>query len=216
MDKLAQLHNSGISVLNDAPVSSEMTIIVVGIARSGTSMIAGALDALGIFMGDRADRAVFEDVAIANALEQHPALLPDQIKKYNSRYAVWGFKRPAAFNYIDRYLHLFRNPRVIITYRDPAAIAKRNEISMVTDFRQQLLASSQYLVSLSKFVGGLEVPALVVSYEKALLAPEMLIAELCRFVGVPATSTMAQKASATVSNGSEMYLKASQVRFDRF
>lgn len=47
---------------------------------------------------------------------------------------TWGFKRPDAFrvinDYVDDCVHIFRNPRFVITFRDPVAIAKRNEISI--------------------------------------------------------------------------------------
>ena len=52
------------------PKTASPTIIVSGAARSGTSVVAAALDAAGLWLGDQLDGACFEDVDIAYEAER--------------------------------------------------------------------------------------------------------------------------------------------------
>ena len=46
---------------------------------------------------------------------------------------MWGFKRPGLYNLIaPQELELFRRPFLILTFRDPVAIAQRNVISTMS------------------------------------------------------------------------------------
>lgn len=202
---IEQLMNSGIVAINATTPPSQATIIVVGLARSGTSMVGAVLTGLGVFMGRHADRAVYEDTAIADALEKNAKELPKIIGEYNSAHNIWGFKRPMVFRTIKRHIHLFRKPRVIVTFRDPLAIALRNNISMGSELKHALVAASSSLVELASFVNNLEVPTLLVSYEKALSAPMIVTTSIAEFVGVNAAPRIAE-ASRAIGNAPELYL----------
>ncbi len=54
------LINDGIVLLNEEVASSDesATLITVGVARSGTSMIGAVLRQFNVFLGDKADDAV--------------------------------------------------------------------------------------------------------------------------------------------------------------
>jgi hypothetical protein len=106
------LTNPGVVCLNrpDQP-SVQKTIIVVGIPRSGTSMVASALECMGVFMGQYIDQAVYEDIAIAHALESGDLpKLEGLIESRNRSHRVWGFKRPTAFKIMESFVQYFRNP----------------------------------------------------------------------------------------------------------
>ena len=64
MNKIAKesLVNKGLAEINPEPFSGEATLVIVGLTRSGTSMMSSLMHAFGVFMGDRIDNAVFEDV----------------------------------------------------------------------------------------------------------------------------------------------------------
>jgi hypothetical protein len=176
-------------------------------------MVASALVCLGVFMGHSIDRAVFEDVDIANSLESGEiAKLKTLIENRNRSYQVWGFKRPAAFKIMESYVHHFRNPCFIITYRDPLAIAKRNEISMGMKFAGALLEASNQLSVLTQFALKLRQPAMLISYEKALLDPRGFINNLAEFCGVEADASLIETAANTVENGPDLYLSESRLK----
>ena len=111
------------------------TLIVVGVARSGTSMVAGVLEKLGVFMGTRRDQIVFEDTELAAMLEAQPPIenARDWLRARDSVHQVWGWKRPDAFKYLSSYLPAFRNPCLIVTFRDLLAISMRNAIAVESD-----------------------------------------------------------------------------------
>lgn len=215
---LESLRNSGIALLNQqsAPqANAPSTVIVVGVARSGTSMIATCLRALGVFMGDRIGDAVHEDVEMAEALEQgDQGALKQLIDRRNDQHNIWGFKRPMAFGVIGDYIHMFRSPRFVVTFRDPVAIAKRNELSMNMDFLRALNLARSNIGDLVTFVDELETPAMLVSYEKALLGPSGFVAALADFCGVEADPDTFDLAARSVESAPERYLDASRLKFE--
>ncbi len=210
---LDQLQNSGIAVLNDAPIGRHATIIIVGVPRSGTTMVAKTLGALGVYLGADLDEAIQEDLRLAKAIEDSPADISLVIEAYNSAHDVWAFKRPTAYQTLDA--SWFRNPRFIIPFRDPVAIAKREEISMVFDFRDQLRRAALWSIDLADFTLRQTAPLMLVSYEKALLKPERFVDELAQFSGADASEAMRRAASIVVKPSPADYVKGSQVRLSQ-
>jgi hypothetical protein len=209
----SSLQNPGIVVLNDAPPTETATIIVVGVPRSGTSMIAAVLDRLGLFLGERADQAVFEDIDIAAALEHDPTSLADIVARYNAAHPIWGFKRPLAFQKIAQSLHNFRNPRLIMTFRDPLAIALRDTISSNAPLLAAIESSTALTARMARFAQTVPAPVLMVSYEKALADPCRLIESIIRFCGMTPSFEEIERAVEVIGNGPELYLETSRVRF---
>jgi tetratricopeptide (TPR) repeat protein len=205
------MRNPGVSVLNNAPANGTATIIVVGLPRSGTSMVAAVLDSLGVHLGSLADQAVFEDLEIITAIEHDRASLPDIIDRYNESYRIWGFKYPSFFEKGYDKLHLFRNPRLIIIFRDPLAIAMRNAISMKEELLLSLDNTSTRISNLVEFTETLRIPTLMASYEKALIDPSRLINSIINFSGVAPTADQVASATKVVVSGPELYLQNSQM-----
>ncbi|MEW4459648.1 hypothetical protein AB1K42_16270 [Roseibium algicola] len=211
------LINDGIVLLNEEVASSDesATLITVGVARSGTSMIGAVLRQFNVFLGDKADDAVFEDLNLSKALEEGDTKRLDQIIfDYNKRHKLWGFKRPEAFDLLPRNLNRFRNPRMIVMLRDPASIAKRNEVSMHADFLEQMRRAAERTLDLVRFVETIKVPTLVISYEKALLNPNRLVEKLAEFCGIQLDEHTKAATLAAIENGPELYLQNSRVWYE--
>ena len=122
-----ELINSGICVVGHKPKDLR-PIIVVGTARSGTSMIAGSLDSLGVFMGDQAKPPVYEDVKLSDAIEaKNIQLSKEIIADYTSRKKLWGWKRPRSLNYLVGIDKLFNKPCYIFVFKDLLSICLRNK-----------------------------------------------------------------------------------------
>lgn len=207
---LHQLQNSGIGVLNDAPIDKHATIIIVGVPRSGTTMVAKTLGALGVYLGADLNEPIQEDLLLAKAIEDSPADIALVVEAYNSAHDVWAFKRPTAYQALDA--SWFRNPRFIIPFRDPVAIAKREEISMAFDFRDQLRRAAEWSGDLADFALLQTAPLMLVSYEKALLQPDRFVDELVRFCGVETDEPTRRAASMVVKPSPADYIKGSQMR----
>lgn len=205
------------TILNGAGVQKggTATILVVGVARSGTSMVASTLNQLGVSLGDAANKPVFEDVTLASAIEKGDLNQARNIIEYNNaRHNVWAFKRPEAFPHLPRVLDLFRSPRLVVTFRDAASIAKRNEISMHSDFLKLLRRSAERAVQLVDFVERLRAPTLIVSYEKAILNPVAFLDNLIEFCNLEVRDDQYKAALSTIQNGPELYLKSSRIWYE--
>ncbi|HEY5818610.1 MAG TPA: sulfotransferase [Mesorhizobium sp.] len=212
---MQELRNRGFSVLRATAPTDTATIIVVGVARSGTSMVASALRAMGVFLGDQVHDSVHEDIEIAAALEErNDRLLTELIDSRNAAHKIWGFKRPESFLLLSQVLKRFRNPRLVVTFRDPAAISQRNAISVHTDFLVGLGDAAEKTVALIKFIGDVDVPTMSVSYEKAMSDPEAFVGSLVQFCGLKADDSQIAAALATIASGPALYLNSSRIWFE--
>lgn len=208
---IRDLHNFGVQVLNgdDIPSEPERTLIVVGVARGGTTMVASVLRALGVHMGDKLS-SVVEDLEVSRPMEAHdlPALR-EIVSRRNQAHAVWGFKRPGAVSYAHRYESELRNPEYVVVFRDPLAIANRNQLSVKQELLSGLADAARRTTELVEFIGSLRRRTLLLSYEKALLEPEHMVEAVARFVG-NSDHKAQQQALRTIRPGNKEYLEQSR------
>ncbi|TWG99878.1 hypothetical protein L598_001200000100 [Mesorhizobium sp. J18] len=209
---LEQLANDGIAYFNNRPPSGGNTIIAMGPPRSGTSMVITTLQALGVFIGDDPVRGTLEDRRLTLALERKNGNPKEVITDYN-RHSVWAYKRPWAYEYIERKAHLFRRPRYILTFRDPIAIAKRNELSMGLQLAEQVKLAADRTAAVADFMLNTSRPTMAVSYEKVLSDPRKFTMALAAFCGIEANTEAITAASQKIENGPDAYLIATQTRF---
>lgn len=108
---------------------TQHTFVVLGCPRGGTSLVAGALQAIGIHMGAFTTHQ-FEDPdfkldpKIAKRSRDLDSLFLPLINERNTRFVRWGWKVPNAIYYIEKIRHLLVNPIFIFVYRDEEAIAR--------------------------------------------------------------------------------------------
>ncbi len=192
------------------------TVVVLGVARSGTSMVAKVLENLGVFMGHEKDEAVFEDLQIARMLEGpfDKKNLKLFIEDRNQRYVNWGFKRPIAYRYFFKYADYFRNLHYVVPFRDMLAIAQRNSTTLNANFFRCLEQSNREYNELIRFVIANEKPMLLFSYEKALIKKEEFVNLLVRFLGISPSEEMIGQALASIEFDNHKYLIST--RIDRF
>ncbi len=109
----------------------EKTLLITGLARSGTSMLAALLEAAGIWLGDHVYEPINEDAEITQMLQARDFTRLDAlIERQNANTPIWGFKVPDLHLYMQHdELARFRNPHLIAIFRDPVAVAARNAIS---------------------------------------------------------------------------------------
>lgn len=179
------LINHGFHELRPCDDLSERTVIVLGVARGGTSMVAGALSRLGVHMGDGINEIVYEDLTFSRAVESRDQRqVRSIIKDRNERFRIWGWKRPASLYYIDALESQFRNPVYIVVFRDVFAIANRNRLSMTTDVVANMRRNLQEYLKLIEFLAKSSAPCMLVSYDKALSNKEAFVRHLAKFIGV--------------------------------
>tara|TARA_R110001583_G_scaffold166104_3_gene318863 strand:- start:13312 stop:14253 length:942 start_codon:yes stop_codon:yes gene_type:complete len=176
----------GIIFINPLPIKeySHKTFFVLGQARGGTSLAAGILYHLGIPMGEQCDKPIYEDGILTRAIRSgNSRKIKEIIANYNSHWPNWGFKQPAAQNFILRNHRLFRSPCFIFIVKDPASIAIRKESLYGNDAVASMRKVLESYDRILKFIAKTKAPALIVSYEKLIQNPESLIEKMGVFVG---------------------------------
>ncbi|WBA17123.1 hypothetical protein [Salinivibrio kushneri] len=165
-----KLKNRGFTFLNLEKLShTKRQIIVVGCARGGTSLVAGALHHLGIFGGIKSAAPVFEDVHLSTAFENKDEQdISDIISEYNERHDIWFWKRPSALKYLDEVDGHFTHPLYIFIFKDIFSIANRNSISMKSDIAEGLKGALEDYYRIVDFIQKTHQPVMLVSAEKAL------------------------------------------------
>ncbi len=195
--------NSGILALRVADRDREtqhrpMTVIVSGVGRSGTSMVAKVLDTIGIPMGRTDGLAVFEDREFNTALFQLDYhRLRQLIRDRDAAHDRWGVKFASLRNHIfPPQLEYFRSPRLIIVMRDVAATAARSHKSdsEKTSLQQALRNVAKQTLDMVEFVENATCPTLIISYEKFIAFPDDGIDQIADFCRVTVSEDVRRRA----------------------
>lgn len=161
------------------------TLIVAGPPRCGTSLIAGCLHHLGVYMGRLTTDGKFEDRdAWEGTLD---------VDARNAAYPVWGTKWPWAYQRVGLQDTALRDPRVIYAWRNPAERQRYSRVA-AGDFVQWLVTSAAWASWLEHHHDW---PVLCVDFDDAKRAPDQLTRELCAFADL--TPTPERIAAAVVS-----------------
>jgi hypothetical protein len=110
-------------------------------------------------------------------------------------------------------LSLFRNPHLVVIYRDPVAVAVRNAISEHFETHQALLDSINALRAQTRFLEEAKCPALLLSYEKVLAFPETIIQRLLEFCGIDPETVDHSKLLAEIQPNRPEYLAKAARRY---
>jgi hypothetical protein len=172
-------------VLNPlAEPTPQRTYVTFGVERGGTSLVAGVLRALGLYLGDIPE-GNNEDKAFHNkTLGQMKAT----INRRNSQHDVWGWKYPAAASYLPVLSKSIRNAYFVIVYRDVVATAlSRNQWDgefIRRPVRMSLHETNSLVNANTGFALATRRPCLLISNEKAMAHASELIDEVADFLCV--------------------------------
>jgi len=199
------------------------TYIVSGLARSGTTMAAEVLREAGLYLGTHLAELVCEDLELLTILQEdlrggprrvRRAMLDRAIARRNAEHRDWGFKIPNIHGFLGYAdLSRFRNPHLVLIFRDPLAIAVRNGISEFFDQSTALSDTVVALGSLVAFVDNTDCPSLLMSYEKALIFPEDFVDTLARFCGLDPEPDTRGRMVGLVRPNPEAYLRGARRQF---
>lgn len=172
-------------LLNAIPEPTpERTYVTFGVERGGTSLVAGVLRALGLYLGDIPE-GNNEDKAFHNkALGQ----MKNTIARRNQDYPVWGWKYPTASSYLPVLSKSIRNAFFVVVYRDVVATAL-SRAQWDGEFirrngRMSLHETSAIVNANTGFALATRRPVLLISNEKAAAHTTELIDELADFLYV--------------------------------
>ena len=152
--------------LRDSGRPRKRTYIVIGLGRSGTTLVCSILKYLGVFLGSELSPRNLEDERLAVAIEsQNVADVEVIISDYNDQHDIWAFKRPNMINLAGEFEHLFRNPHYIFVHRDLFAISLRNEIAIGRDVLEGLRHSIASAQRMHKLITRSQAPSLHLCFE---------------------------------------------------
>lgn len=212
---LNELENNGIVRVNDdVSGAKNRTICVIGLPRSGTSMISSIMHNLEIFMGDDARAPTFEDGLLKRVFDlKDDVAFSDIAKRYDAKHEMWGFKLPRATYDVSRAIASVRNPALIVVFREPLSVQIRKNISQKNqNIFDGMKDSFEAYIKLISDLKNLDVPMLLVSYDKVAGKSKMVIDEIADFCGITSDELKA-KALNLVDSDKEVYLD--QARFDK-
>src|SRR5687768_64110 len=97
-----------------APDSDTFTVVILGVPRGGTTMVAGVAKRCGLSIGSRLPGNLEDpDFSISDV-----GRMERTIVARNASMKVWGWKYPRAASYLPELLPKLRNPRIIMVWRD--------------------------------------------------------------------------------------------------
>ena len=173
------------------------TIVVFGVPRSGTSMVAGMLRCLGIYMGERIKPDKHEDL---DMLWQPLGVRISTIKKRNAERGVWGWKDPLVGQYINSVGRLLINPMIVYITRDA-------EDAIECDLRRNPNNSRRYVTArnraLTASMNGAArgKPCIRMTYEGVLADPATWASALAQFIDEPIQAAQIRRAAEFVRPG---------------
>jgi hypothetical protein len=186
-------------------LSTNYTVIVLGAPRGGTSMVAGVLRQLGVFMGDHVDESSNEDLEFlshggsrelfsypSDDLDEYISNVAKIISARNENHAIWGWKDPLSSLYLEKILNLIRNPLIIWITRDPIAVTERE---LIEEFPETVESKSDHAYAHLKntcdqygntalLLAATNTNTLLVSYERSLHHPESFYKSLTEFIEI--------------------------------
>lgn len=196
--------------------SSPRTIIVTGIGRSGTTMVAAVLAGLGILSAADAYPATLDDREFLHLFRADASAgIASVIEKRNRDSDVWGFKLPSIHAYLGSSgLRMFRHPHLVVVFRDPVAVAVRHATAEYMDAEASFLENIAGMQDVARFVQAADCPLLLVSYEKAVKFPDHFITALAEFCGVSADAAQRSRLRAIIRPDNPDYAEAARRRYE--
>ncbi len=162
----------------------------------------------GVFIGSDFDSVVFEDTEIGRGSDKD---ILDVATRRNKEHAIWAFKRPNIHTLNASLFKQLRNPLLILTFRDPIAIASRASLSEYIKFDLDLTHDvTLETLRLLSFARELVCPVLMISYEKAVLNPVNLAENVLAFCGL---ENLASSISERVEPSKPSYVSAARRRY---
>lgn len=207
------LDNPAVCFRKGEPLARGMprTLIVLGAARGGTTMIAQILNDLGIFMGEglasTCQDSAMNDISRAlftGDIDVDDPAIEQLLRRRDRQFAVWGWKFPTQV--FDKLYAKARNPHVIVVFRDPVAIATRESVAHGYRIEPCFQRALEQIASLGSFMFSTPYPCLGVSYERGLARTVELVDALADFAGIAASQGLQRQAAQRAKPGSSSYV----------
>jgi len=198
----------------------EKTVIVLGNARSGTSMISGILSILGVNMNQQDNphrgnpKGSFEDVDFLNVtmqmrMDMMAGIPLAKIREtyicqiedlLHHRRGLWGWKSALTHYSIDLFLPLLTNPHLVFVFRNFVHNSYSFVVHQLERYGKCIAIEDAFLaisdsthVLIQKFLQYPGLPKALVTYEDTKGNPVGVAQKLADFLQVRFTAEMDQR-----------------------
>lgn len=165
-------------ILREGQDGEHKTVVIVGVQRGGTSMVAGVARELGIDLGTNLGNNHEDPEFLSHDADE----ILGVVERRNADKDVWGWKMPHASEYLDRVVPELRNPFVIVVFRNVLAMAESQMKRSEASFENAFKFSSRRLAQVCEMVPTVDAPLMLVNYEKAIAEPTRFVDEMVRFL----------------------------------
>lgn len=197
----------------DVAPGAPRTAVVLGIARGGTSMAAGALRGLGVHMGDDLGFN-HEDTAIQRAVSQQAFEdFAEIARARDAEHDLWGFKFPEASMVMDRIHPVLRQPHYLFVLRHPLTRGQSAVKRTGGDLGDAVADALRSYQAIFGFLDSVDAPALLVNYDQATVDREATVRQIADFLGIEATAEQAARAASMITGQGEGYVNLPEHAF---
>ena len=186
------------------------SVVVLGAARSGTTLCAGVLQILGVEFGDRVSD-VAEDVDLNAALRRTrsglrswsaPLARRQFARILAERRAKWmrfGFKAPALTRQLWLMAGVIPNASYVCVLRSPVATASSAYRRGGSNRLGTLASTTMRQDRIVRFARRTRRPCIIVGYETMLASPDAVVRDLDRFLKLDAGPARCARAAGFVN-----------------
>jgi hypothetical protein len=173
------------------------TVAIIDFAHSGTTMLAGICQILGVPMvGEQHKVRKWEDLEVMAALKDE-AQFAALVKERNAEHNTWGFKCAGAWKYPASLVHL-RDPVYLAIYKDPVSVTWRRfgkgrvrPTQRVRNTIDQMKASIDGICFWGQAVHTL-------SYHRAITKPGVFVQEIASLIDWAGDDEQLNRATAYI------------------
>lgn len=175
-------------ILGELSREPEKTLVIMGAPRGGTSMVAGSFRELGVDLGVSLGENHEDPQFLTKDLEE----LRGRIAERNAVKPVWGWKMPHSIHYIEELLPDIRNPHLVFVFRNLLSTSASQVHRSESTVENALKFSLKQNIVMTELVSKLDVPMLLVDYDKALTDNAHYIDKAIEFMQLDVTSEQRQ------------------------
>ena len=161
------------------------TVAIVDFAHSGTTMLAGICEILGVPMvGDYYKPMKWEDREIVLSLQDEDTFAA-LVKERNSTYEKWGFKYPGAWKFMHILKRHLAAPVYLAIFKDPVTVTRRRFHTVTIDKLCNTLVQMKAALDGMKATGE---PIHILSYHQATVVPLEFVTRVINIIEVYPTN----------------------------
>jgi hypothetical protein len=195
---------------NGIPAEQQRTIVMTGMARTGTSFVASVFGHLGVPMRlhDR-DKVSghWEHIAMREALvEEDHETLDRLFSEFNAKYDTWAWKAPAIRLELEMLEKKLRNPCFVFVFKEPLSVAMRKiDRGAKADVARHFKRIFESYMGMVQFAQETSRPCMLVSFDRAVKKGAATVKAFAEFAGVQEYDV--EKVLAGVKQDEQNYVK---------